>query len=239
MRIPLTLAPIAMAALIASPALADTMTLSGTGTVRAAPDMATINTGVTTQAETAREALDANSAAMADLVAALREAGLEGRDIQTSDFSVSPQYVYSDRRDDNGYSLPPEIQGYQVSNTVTIVVRDLEALGSVLDQAVTVGANTINGIVFAVDDVTKLEEEARKLAFADALAKAETYAGAAGLRLGSIESIQEVDMQQPPMPMYRAQAMEMAADASVPVEAGEMSYSITATIAWEIEDDRD
>lgn len=237
MRLPLTLAPIAMAALLASPALADTMTLSGTGTVRAAPDMATINTGVTTQAETAREALDANSAAMADLVAALREAGLEARDIQTSDFNVSPQYVYSDRRDDNGYNLPPEIQGYQVSNTVTIVVRDLEALGSVLDQAVTVGANTINGIVFAVDDVTKLEEEARKLAFADALAKAETYAGTAGLSLGSIESIREGDMQQPPMPMYRAQAMEMAGDASVPVEAGEMSYSITATVAWEIEDD--
>src|SRR5690606_18805471 len=103
MRLPLTLAPVALAAMIATPALADTITLSGTGTVRAAPDMATVNTGVTTQAETAREALDANTEAMADLIAALREAGLEDRDIQTSDFSVSPQYVYSDQRDENGY----------------------------------------------------------------------------------------------------------------------------------------
>jgi uncharacterized protein YggE len=239
MRLPITLAPVALAAMLATPALADNITLSGTGTVRAAPDMATVNTGVTTQAETAREALDANTAAMADLIAALREAGLENRDIQTSDFSVSPQYVYSDQRDENGYTLPPEIQGYQVSNSVTIVVRDLDILGAVLDQAVTVGANTINGVSFEVADTDKLEEEARKLAVADAVAKAETYAMAAGIALGSIESITEVDLPQPPMPMYRAQAMEMAADASVPVEAGEMAYSITTTIAWEIEDRRD
>lgn len=239
MRLHLSLAPVALAALLATPAMAGTMTLTGTGTVRAAPDMATVNTGVTTQAETAREALDANTAAMADLIAALREAGLESRDIQTSDFTVSPQYVYSDRRDENGYSLPPEIQGYQVSNSVTIVVRDLEILGTVLDQAVTVGANTINGVNFEVADTEKLEEEARKLAFASALAKAETYAEAAGVALGDIESIREVDLPQPPMPMFRAEMAQAASDTSVPVEAGEMAYSVTTTIAWEIEDDRD
>lgn len=238
MRLPLTLAPIVLAAMFATPALADTIRLSGTGTVRAAPDMATVNTGVTTQAETAREALDANTEAMAALVAALREAGLEDRDIQTSDFSVSPQYVYSDQRDENGYTLPPEIQGYQVSNAVTIIVRDLEALGAVLDQAVTVGANTINGISFEVADTAKLEEEARKLAVANAITKAETYAEAAGIELGSIESITEVDMPMPPMPMYRAEVASFAGDAAVPVEAGEMAYSITTTIAWEIEDRR-
>ena len=235
MRLPILLAPIAIAATLASPALAETITLTGTGTVRAAPDMATITTGVTTQAETAREALDANTDAMAELVAALREAGLEDRDIQTSDFSVNPQYVYSDQRDDNGYSLPPEIQGYQVSNAVTIVVRDLDALGPVLDQAVSVGANTINGIAFEIADTQEIEEQARRRAVADATAKAETYADAAGFTLGAIESISEIDLLQPPMPMYRAAAMEMASDSAVPVEAGEMSYSVTATIAWEIQ----
>lgn len=239
MRLPLTLVPVALAALLATPAFADTITLSGTGTVRAAPDMATVNTGVTTQAETAREALDANSAAMTDLIAALHEAGLEDRDIQTSNFTVSPQYVYSDQRDANGYTLPPEIVGYQVSNSVTIVVRDLDSLGTVLDQTVIVGANTINGISFDVADTDKLETEARKLAVADAVAKAETYAEAAAIQLGPIESITEVDLSQPPVPMYRAQAMEMAAAPTVPIEAGEMTYSITTTIAWEIEDPRD
>ena len=237
MRFPLTFAPVAMAALLAGPALADSMTLTGTGTVRAAPDMATVTTGVTTQGETAREALDANSTAMADLVAVLRDAGLENRDIQTSNFTVSPQYVYSDRRDDSGYTLPPQIQGYEVSNAVTIVVRDLEQLGSVLDQAVTVGANTINSVSFAVAETDKLEEEARKLAVADALAKARTYAEATGVRLGSIESIRETDIAAPPMPMYQARAMAVSAEMSVPVEAGEMTYSITTTISWDIDDD--
>lgn len=239
MRLIPTLASVSLAALLATPALADTIRLSATGTVRAAPDMATINTGVTTQAETAREALDANSAAMEDLVAALREAGLEDRDIQTSDFTVSPQYVYSDQRDDNGYTLPPEIQGYQVSNSVTIIVRELEGLGAVLDQAVTVGANTINGITFAVDDSSALETEARELAVQEAIAKAETYASAAGVTLGAIESITEVENQAPPQPMYRAAMAEMASDSSVPVEAGEMAFSITTTIAWEIDEPRD
>lgn len=233
------LAPVAAIMLLATPALADSMTLTGTGTVRAAPDMATINTGVTTQGETAREALDANTAAMEDLVAALREAGLQDRDIQTSNFSVNPVYVYSDARDDAGYTRPPRIQGYEVANTVTIIVRDLDGLGTVLDQAVTVGANTINGISFDVDDPTELETEARELAVADALAKAQTYARAAQVRLGSIESITEVDRQAPPQPLYRAAVAEFARDSAVPVEAGELAFSVTTTIEWEIEDRRD
>lgn len=237
MRLFPTLAPAALALVLASPALADTITLTGTGTVRAAPDMATINTGVTTQAETARDALDANTAAMADLVAALREAGLQDRDIQTSDFTVSPQYVYSDRRDDSGYSMPPEIRGYHVSNAVTIIVRDLDALGAVLDQAVTVGANTINGINFSVEDPTELEHQARRLAVADAIAKAEVYADAAGFELGSIESITEIERPDFPQPLMRAEAMAVSADMAVPVEAGELAFSVTTTISWDIEDD--
>ena len=82
-----------------------------------------INSGVTTQGATAREALDANTAAMAELIAELKAAGIEARDIQTSGFSVNPNYVYTDERDANGYSLPPKINGYQVSNTVTVTVR--------------------------------------------------------------------------------------------------------------------
>jgi uncharacterized protein len=231
------LAPAVLAMALTGPALAGgEMILSGTGVVRSAPDMATISTGVVTQAETAREALDANTAAMEQLIAVLREAGLENRDIQTSDFSVSPQYVYSDRRDQNGYSLPPEISGYQVSNTVTIAVRDLDGLGVVLDRAITVGANTVNGISFSVADPGKLLEEARRRAFADARAKATTYADAAGVSLGSIESISEQLDYAPPQPMLRAAYADMAQTESVPVEAGEMSYSVTATITWSIED---
>lgn len=230
-------APLAAALLLATPALADSITLTGTGTVRAAPDMATINTGVTTQANTAREALDANTEAMDQLVAVLREAGLESRDIQTSNFSVSPRYVYSDARDESGYSMPPRIEGYEVSNSVTIIVRDLEALGVVLDQAVSVGANTINGISFDVTDSTAIEHKAREAAVADAIAKAQTYARAANVTLGSIESISEIERNAPPVPMYRAEVAQMAMDASVPVEAGELAFSVTTTIKWDIDSD--
>ena len=228
------LTPLVLLAGLTLPAYAGTITIEGHGEVAAAPDMATINSGVTTQGPTAREALDANTSAMAELIAALKAAGIEARDIQTSGFSVNPNYVYTDERDANGYTLPPKINGYQVSNTVTVAVRKLETLGSILDKSVTVGANTVNGVSFSIADPSDLYDEARKAAFADARAKAELYAGVAGSALEDIVSISETQgFNQPqPYPMY-AKA-EMAADAAVPVEAGELSFAINVNVQWEL-----
>lgn len=233
MRALSVLVPFALIA-TALPAYAGTIAIEGRGEVRAAPDMATINSGVTTQGATAREALDANTAAMSELIAALKQSGIEARDIQTSGFSVNPNYVYSDARDDLGYTMPPKINGYQVSNSVTVVVRDLEELGSILDQSVTVGANTVNGVSFSVADPSELLDEARKLAFTDARDKAELYAGVADATLGDLEQISErQDFNAPqPYPMY-ARA-EMAGSAPVPVEAGEMSFAITVNVTWDL-----
>lgn len=238
----LLLATAALALGLAAPALAadrEGLTVIGTGDIHAAPDTATITTGVVTQADTAREALDANTEAMEALIEVLREAGLEDRDVQTDNFSVTPRYVYSDQRDDRGYNRPPEIVGYEVSNTLSIRVRDLDDLGAVLDRAISVGANTVHGIAFSVDDPAALYRTARERAVADALDKAETYAGAAGFSLGSIRSISEgIGGGEPPRPMARM--MEVAvAQAAVPVEAGELTYSITTTITWDIETDAD
>ncbi len=219
----------------ALPAFAGTITIDGRGEVRAAPDMATINSGVTTQGSTAREALDANTAAMEELIATLKEAGIGSRDIQTSGFSVNPNYVYSDARDENGYTLPPRIEGYQVSNSVTVVVRDLADLGSILDQSVTVGANTVNGVTFSVADPADLLNDARKAAFADAREKAELYAEAAGETLGELESISERQDSNPPQPYPMYARAEVAASAPVPVEAGELTFAITVTVAWEMD----
>lgn len=238
MRPLFALAPIAFAGL-ALPAYAGSITVEGVGEVRAAPDMATISSGVTTQGATAREALDANTAAMAELVATLRQSGIAARDIQTSGFSVSPDYVYSDERDASGYPRPPRINGYQVMNTVTVAVRDLPTLGAILDRAVTVGANTINGVSFSVADPSELYNQARQSAFANARQKAELYAAAAGGSLEELQSISESQgFNQPqPMPMY---AMRAEADqATVPVEAGELSFSINVTVQWELDDTED
>lgn len=226
-------------ALSAAPALAQETSVSGTisiggiGEVTASPDTAFVNSGVTSQGATAREALDANTKAMGELIETLKAAGIEARDIQTSGFSVNPNYVYSDARDANGYQLPPKINGYQVFNNVNVRVRELAKLGSVLDKAVTVGANTINGVTFSVADPSKLYDEARKAAFADAKAKAELYAGAAGEELGSIRNINESQgMSQPPQP-YMMKAVADSAGASVPIEGGELSYSINVQVTWD------
>lgn len=234
MRLVTALAPLAFLA-AAVPAYAGSITIEGHGEVRAAPDMALINSGVATQGATAREALDANTAAMAELIAAIKEAGIEARDIQTSGFSVSPNYVYSDARDENGYSLPPKINGYQVSNTVTVAVRKLDQLGSILDKSVNVGANTINGISFSVADPSKLYNDARAAAFADAKAKAELYAGVAGATLGDLEAITEAQGYSAPQPYPMYARAEMAASAPVPVEAGEMTFSIAVNVEWELD----
>ncbi|KFC64890.1 Hypothetical protein precursor [Devosia sp. LC5] len=230
------LAPLALVAGFAMPAYAGSISIEGRGEVTAAPDTAYINSGVTTQGATAREALDLNTKAMTDLIAALKESGIEARDIQTSGFSVNPNYVYSDARDENGYSMPPKIQGYQVSNTVTVVVRKLDTLGSILDKSVTIGANTINGVSFAVADPSALYNEARKAAFADARTKAELYADVAGSALEEINSISESQgFNQPqPTPMY-AKA-DAQAGAPVPVESGELSFTINVSVQWELAD---
>ncbi len=234
MRVLAALAPLALLA-TALPAFAGEISIEGRGEVRAAPDMATIMSGVTTQGATAREALDANTAAMSELIAALKDAGIKARDIQTSGFSVNPNYVYSDARDELGYSMPPKINGYQVANSVTVVVRDLADLGSILDQSVTVGANTVNGVSFSVADPSELLNEARKAAFADARNKGELYASVAGAKLGDLESITERQDYGSPQPYAMYARAEIQSSADVPVEAGELTFAITVNVAWDLD----
>lgn len=239
MRILPALIPLTLAAALSTPVLAaGSMQITGHGEIMAVPDTAFVTSGVTSQGATAKEALDANNADMKALIDTLKAAGIEAVDIQTSGFSVSPNYVYSDARDANGYQLPPKIVGYTVYNGVTVVVRDLASLGSVLDQAVTVGANQISGVTFSVDDPKELYNEARKLAFADARDKAELYAGAAGVELGALSLISEITGNtQPPQP-YAFKA-EAAMDRSVvPVEVGQLTFSIDVNVSWDLEQPR-
>jgi uncharacterized protein YggE len=210
------------------------ISLTGTGEVSGTPDMATISSGVVTHGKIARIALDANTFAMNEIFALLQSTGIEQKDIQTSGFSVQPQYNYSDQRDANGYPLPPRISGYQVSNTLTIHVRNLDNLGALLDSSVSVGANQINSITFSVTDTAPLYNNARRAAMADAFAKAELYAQAAGVTLGNIISISEgspVSLPQPEMVMMARMA---EAPTAVPVAAGELGFSKQISVVWEL-----
>lgn len=210
-----------------------TINISASGAATAAPDMATVTSGVVTQGETARQALSANNDAMSALIKVLEDAGIETRHIQTSGFSVQPNYVHSDKRDQNGYVLPPKINGYRVSNMVTVSVYDLDNLGTVLDKSVSVGANSINGVTFAVSDPGKLLDQARKEAMKEAIKNAGIYADAADVELSRIINISENTGYTPPQFKNVARMEMMSADA-VPMQAGEIDYSITVNVTWEI-----
>jgi len=207
--------------------------VTGEGETAVAPDMAILTLTVMRDAETAREALDENNTAMAAVVAAMREAGIEGRDLQTSGLQINPRYVYPQSPQDE--QQQPRIVAYEVSNTLTVRVRDIASVGEVVDQSVTLGVNQGGGISFTNDDPAEATTEARKRAVQDATARARTLAEAAGVTLGSIIEISEQSFVQPPMPMGapRAYRMEAAADA-VPVEAGENTYRVQVNVTFEI-----
>ena len=221
------------AAMAAMPALADAtkgrLSVSGEGRVDARPDMAVIMLGVTTEGATAAEALAENSARLATVLAQLKASGIADRDLQTSGLSLGPRMDYS--RD----GQPPKVVGYEASNTVTVRVRDLAVLGGVLDKAVGDGANTFNGLSFGLADATAALDEARVKAVQEAIRKATMMAGAAGVKLGRIVEMTESGGTPDPIPMYRKGAVAMAAEA-VPVEGGEVTYSVHVNVTWELAD---
>jgi uncharacterized protein YggE len=216
-----------VAAALISPALADphTIAMSGHGEVKAAPDQAQVTAGVSSNAPTAAAALAANTTRMRAVFAALTRLGIPDKNIQTVNFSVSPQYT------NGGDNQPPRLTGYQVNNEVSVRLDDVARLGIVLDALVTSGANQMNGISFSIKDTATMLGRARGQAVADARARAETYARAAGVSLGPIQSISESG-NDTPRPMYKA-AM-MSASRAVPVAAGEESVAADVSIIWEI-----
>ena len=222
--------PLVAFAILAGPALADpvsrTIAMSGQGEIRAVPDTVTLSAGVTIQAATAAAALAADSSHMQAVMAALKKQGVADKNIQTSQFSVSPQYANNDGQ-------PPRLTGYQVTNEVSVRLDDVTKLGATLDALVTAGANQMNGISFSIADTTALLAQARRQAVADALAKAQTYAKAAGVTLGAIQSIGEND-NGGPRPLYAAAPMAMAARA-VPVAMGEERVTANVSIVWQIQ----
>ena len=198
------------------------VTVTGEAEVSLAPDMAILQLTVSREADTAREALDANSKAMADVLVAMREDGVAEGDLQTSSFSIQPRYVYPQPRNEQ----PPRIVGYTVRNSLTVKVRDLASVGALLDQSVTLGVNQGGNIQFINENPTAALEEARAAAVKDAMARARTMAEAAGVELGRVLEISEQSHAPDPRPYLAERSMAMAAADAVPVAAGENSYKV-------------
>lgn len=224
-------APAALAQTTAPPAAdslfhATTLSLSAEGEVKVVPDMATISLGVQTDAPTAAQALAANADQMARVVASLKKAGLADRDIRTSQLSVSPQYVYEQNK-------PPRLTGYQATNQVTVVARDLKKLGQTVDAAVGAGANTVGGISFGLQEPQAVEDAARRDAVRALQAKAELYAKATGYRIARLVSLSEGTSQViPPLPVPMAASFRGKMETAV--EPGETPVRINVTGVFEL-----
>ena len=200
------------------------VTVVGEGTIAAAPDMARIRIGVSSQAKTAREASDANAKQMTAVLAAIKEAGIAEHDVQTSYLSLQPQY------DPNRSGGPARLIGFRANNQVTVKVREVAKISGVLDRAIDAGANEMSGIEFIVAEHGKLLDKARGEAIADAYRKAELYARAAGAKVGHVAAIAE-EGSAPPV-AFPMQAMR--AGAAVPVAPGEQTLRVTLMVSYEL-----
>lgn len=218
---------VAFAGLLAVPAIAQTpppsISVSGEATISAAPDLAQIEGGVTNDAKTAREATEANNKAMGVVLLALESAGIPEKDFQTSHLSLQPQYALNK-------SGPNAVTGFRASNRVTVTVRDIAKVGGVIDTLVTNGANDIGGISFMVSQASKLLDDARPMAIADARRKAEIYAQAAGVALGTPLTISEESTTAPVA--YRKMSAGLASPA--PVAPGEETLRISVNVTYEL-----
>ena len=193
----------------------------GEGNVSVAPDYAQIGAGV--RASTVKEASDSNSKVMTAITAALLKVGIETNDFQTSRFSVQPVYAPQETRTET------KLAGYSVSNLLNIKIRQISKVGEILDSLATAGATDIGSIAFLVSNPSKVLDQAREAAIADAQRKAAVYAHASGLQLGQIEWISEDSGFAQPIPM-RAQG----ASSAVPIATGEDTLRVRITVGFAI-----
>jgi hypothetical protein len=245
----LALPALALGLALASPAMAhdvssgpviapgNTMlSLSAQGQSFSRPDLGIFTAGVTGSGKTAGAALAANSAKMNKVIAALRNAGIAEKDIQTSNLSLNPVYadMSNQRNVDPLEQQAPPIIGYQVYNMVTVKQRNLERFGSVIDALVAAGANQVNGPSFQMNDPDAAADEARADAIRKAMARAHIYAKASGLRVIRVLTIAEGGGYSPPPPVMYARAAMADVATPTPVAAGEVQSGASVTVTFEL-----
>jgi len=202
--------------------------ISATGEVTRVPDIAIISAGVMTRAQTAVAALSDNAARMERVREALKRAGIADRDIQTSNVSLNPDYRYVENQ-------PPQLTGYNASNTVNVRFRDIKATGRILDALVAEGANQINGPSLTIDKPETALDEARTKAIANGRARAELYARALGMRVVRLLSVSESSgYGGGPMPMaVRGDMAQMAAKTEI--TPGEQALQVSVSMSFELQ----
>lgn len=208
-----------------------TIHVTGSGSVTGEPDIATLNIGVSVEKETVAEAREEAASAMTALIESLKANDIAEKDINTENFSIYPQYDYTE----GGRVL----RGYRVNNTVRAKVRELDTLSDVIDDAAEAGRDNIvvNSIQFMIEDTTEFQKQARRLAVKDAEAKAQTLADTSGVTLGKPVTITEnTYFESPPIPFPVAEAAlaDDSARTSTPIAPGELTVTVNITVVYEI-----
>ena len=205
------------------------ISVSGAGSVNLVPDIAYIYVGVNTQKPSASEAVDENNAQTEKMIKALRDFGIDAKDIRTTNFSIWPQERY-----DPLTGTPTGEKTYVVDNTVYVTVRDLDKLGELLDTVIAAGANTVNSIQFDVADKDEAIKQARAEAVKDAAEQATSLADAAGVKLGEVHTISFFDST--PYPVYNGKGGGggTVAEAAVPIQPGQLTFTVTVSVTYEI-----
>jgi len=231
---------LASAALMPSAALAQQSTINQTitgtrldinavGEVTRVPDLAIISAGVITRSTTASGAIQQAAARMARVREALRQAGIADRDIQTSNISLSPQYVYVKDQ-------PPRLSGYSASNQLSVRFRDIANTGKILDALVAEGANQISGPNLTIDKPESALDEARVKAIAAARARADLYARSLGMRVTRVVSVSESGGYAPPPPMAPMVMMaERSQAADSKIDPGEQKLQVSVSMTFELQ----
>lgn len=202
-----------------------TITVTGTGRVAVAPDVADLQLGVSIVRRTVAVARAEGTSTMAAILAAIEAAGVPRRDVRTTTLSVQPRYDYRDNK-------PPTLTGYELVNGASVVIRDLARLGEVIDGTLGAGATSMDRLAFRVADPGPAEREARLLAMAMARSRADVLAESAGLSIVGVADVVEGGATQPPWPRMKAERMMLASDAATPVEAGETEISVSVTVTY-------
>jgi uncharacterized protein len=204
----------------------ESISVSGTGRSSVTPDRFSFNVGVQTMANTVDDAVAQNNKKVAAVLAALKAAGAQEKDIQTSNFNIWPQQDYKEGN-------PPRILGYQVTNSVTVRSTKVADAGRLLGVAIGAGVNTSSGINFEVADPARGRDQGLNAAFNDAKAKAMLLARAAGRTLGRVLTVSDGTAPPPqPYPVQRMAAMEARAD--VPIESGTQEQTYTVSVTFEL-----
>ena len=213
---------------VVQPITGTRLDISATGEVTRVPDIAIISTGVVTRAATATAAIQQNAARMERVRAALRRAGIEDKDIQTSSINLNPEYSYQQNK-------PPVLNGYSASNQLSVRFRDIRKTGEILDALVAEGANQINGPSLTIDKPEAALDEARLKAIANGRARADLYARALGMRVVRLLSVSESGGYAVPPPMPYAVAMSAERSADTKIDPGEQKLSVSVAMSVELQ----